>query len=74
MVRLCFVDARQSQLVEKRHESADLLSLHVCNDSGLKPLRPIEDEDFHDAVAERYGRIPMVWTSSLGFGNEEMTR
>jgi DNA replication protein DnaC len=41
--------------------------LLIIDDFGLKPLRPPEDEDFHDLVAERCERIVTVLTSNLHF-------
>ncbi|RFP09246.1 ATP-binding protein [Duganella sp. BJB475] len=37
----------------------------LIDDFGLKPLRPPEDEDFHDLIAERYERTATVLTSNL---------
>ena len=42
--------------------SVDLL---IIDDFGLKPLRPSQDEDFHDIVAERYERRSTIVTSNL---------
>ena len=39
----------------------------IIDDFGLKPLRPPEDEIFHDLVAERYERAATVITSNLDF-------
>ena len=41
--------------------------LLIIDDFGLKPLRPPEDEIFHDLVAERYERAATVITSNLDF-------
>jgi hypothetical protein len=38
------------------------------DDFGLKPLRPPQDEDFHDLIAERYERTATILTSNLDFG------
>jgi len=43
---------------------ADLL---IIDDFGLKPMRPGQDEDFHDVIAERYERRPTIITSNLDF-------
>ena len=43
---------------------ADLL---IIDDFGLKPMRPGQDEDFHDVIAERYERKPTIITSNLDF-------
>ena len=42
--------------------SVDLL---IIDDFGLKPLRPAQDEDFHDIIAERYERRSTIVTSNL---------
>lgn len=42
--------------------SVDLL---IIDDFGLKPLRPPQDEDFHDLIAERYERRATIVTSNL---------
>jgi len=42
--------------------SVDLL---IIDDFGLKPLRPSQDEDFHDIIAERYERRSTIVTSNL---------
>ena len=39
--------------------------LLIIDDFGLKPLRPPEDEIFHDLVAERYERAATLITSNL---------
>ena len=43
---------------------ADLL---IIDDFGLKPMRPGQDEDFHDVIADRYERRPTIITSNLDF-------
>jgi len=42
--------------------SVDLL---IIDDFGLKPLRPSQDEDFHDIISERYERCSTIVTSNL---------
>ena len=41
---------------------ADLL---IIDDFGLKPMRPVQDEDFHDVIADRYERRPTIIISNL---------
>ncbi|MBK5101312.1 MAG: IS21-like element helper ATPase IstB [Desulfobacteraceae bacterium] len=41
---------------------ADLL---IIDDFGLKPLKPAQDEDFHDVISERYERKSTIVTSNL---------
>jgi DNA replication protein DnaC len=43
---------------------ADLL---IIDDFGLKPMRPGQDEDFHDVIADRYDRRPTIITSNLDY-------
>ncbi len=50
-------ERKMSQLVK-----ADLL---IMDDFGLKPMRPGQDEDFHELIAERYERRAMLITSNL---------
>jgi len=42
--------------------SVDLL---IIDDFGLKPMKPPQDEDFHDVVSERYERRSTIITSNL---------
>jgi DNA replication protein DnaC len=43
---------------------ADLL---IIDDFGLKPMRPGQDEDFHDVITDRYDRRPTIITSNLDY-------
>jgi len=43
------------------------VELLIIDDFGLKPMRPGQDEDFHDVIAERYERRTTVVTSNLDF-------
>ena len=52
---------------ERRLQYLSKVSLFIINDFGLKPLRPPEDEDFHDLIAERYERMATILTSNLHF-------
>ena len=42
--------------------AADLL---IIDDFGLKPLKPGQDEDFHEVISERYERKSTIVTSNL---------
>jgi DNA replication protein DnaC len=53
---------------ERRFQALVNTPLLIIDDFGLKPLRPPEDESFHDLVAERYERAAMILTSNLDFG------
>lgn len=43
------------------------VELLIIDDYGLKPMRPGQDEDFHEVIAERYERRATVITSNLDF-------
>jgi DNA replication protein DnaC len=43
------------------------VELLIVDDFGLKPMRPGQDEDFHDVIAERYERRTTIITSNLDF-------
>ncbi len=62
---------RQAQAVgtyERRFHTLAHVPLLIIDDFGLKPLRPPEDETFHDLMAERYERAATLLTSNLDFG------
>lgn len=52
---------------ERRFQTLVNTPLLIIDDFGLKPLRPPEDESFHDLVAERYERAATILTSNLDF-------
>jgi DNA replication protein DnaC len=52
---------------ERRFQTLVNTPLLIIDDFGLKPLRPPEDECFHDLVAERYERAATILTSNLDF-------
>jgi DNA replication protein DnaC len=52
---------------ERRFQALVNTPLLIIDDFGLKPLRPPEDECFHDLVAERYERAATIFTSNLDF-------
>ncbi|MCC9003246.1 MAG: IS21-like element helper ATPase IstB [Candidatus Competibacter sp.] len=61
---------RQAQAVgnyERRFQTLANVPLLIVDDFGLKPLRPPEDQTFHDLVAERYERAATILTSNLDF-------
>ncbi len=57
--------ARAMGTYERRFNYLAKVPLLLIDDFGLKPLRPPEDEDFHDLIAERYERTATVLTSNL---------
>lgn len=52
---------------DRRLQNLSRLDLLIIDDFGLKPLRPPEDEHFHDLIAERYERAATILTSNLDF-------
>lgn len=59
--------ARATATYERRLQYLARLPLLIIDDFALKPLRPPEDEDFHELVAERYEQSATVLTSNLDF-------
>ncbi len=59
--------ARATGTFERRFQSLAKTPLLIIDDFGLKPLRPPQDEDFHDLIAERYERAAIIVTSNLDF-------
>ena len=59
--------ARAINAYERRFQTFVRVPLLVIDDFGLKPLRPPQDEDFHDLVAERYEQTATIVTSNLDF-------
>ena len=41
------------------------VDLLIIDDFGLKPLKPVQDEDFHEVISERYERKSTIVTSNL---------
>jgi DNA replication protein DnaC len=52
---------------ERHLQYLSKVALLIIDDFGLKPLRPPEDEDFHDLIAEGYERTATILTSNLHF-------
>ncbi len=59
--------ARATGTFERRFQAVVRVPLLILDDFGLKPLRPQQDEDFHDLIAERYERAATIVTSNLDF-------
>jgi DNA replication protein DnaC len=57
--------ARATNSYERPFKNLTTVSLLIIDDFGLKPLRPPQDEDFHDIIAERYERRSTIITSNL---------
>jgi len=52
---------------ERRFNNLVRVDLLILDDFGLKTLRSPADEDFHELVAERYERGPIILTSNRDF-------
>jgi len=52
---------------ERRFQALVKMDLLIIDDFGLKPMKPPQDEDFHDLIAERYERAATIVTSNLDF-------
>ena len=59
--------ARATGNIERKMQTLIRVPLLVIDDFGLKPLKPGQDEDFHDLIAERYERTATLITSNLDF-------
>ena len=59
--------ARATQTYDRRLAALAKVDLLILDDFGLKPLRPPQDEDLHELIAERYERRPTILTSNLDF-------
>lgn len=53
--------------LDRKLQALVRVDLLVIDDFGLKPLSALQDEDFHDVVAERYEKQATVITSNLAF-------
>ena len=59
--------ARATGTFERRFQALVRVALLIIDDFGLKPLRPPQDEDFHDLISERYEQNATIVTSNLDF-------
>lgn len=59
--------ARATGNVERKLQTLTRVPLLIIDDFGLKPLKPGQDEDFHDLIAERYETASTIVTSNLDF-------
>lgn len=57
--------ARATDSYDRQFKNLTTVSLLIIDDFGLKPLRPPQDEDFHDIISERYERKSTIVTSNL---------
>ena len=59
--------ARAIQTFERKFNALARVDVLIIDDFGLKPLRPPQDEDLHDLLAERYEQAATIVTSNLDF-------
>ena len=59
--------ARATGAIERKLQTLVRVPLLIIDDFGLKPLKPTQDEDFHDLIGERYERAATILTSNLDF-------
>ncbi|MDT8396970.1 MAG: IS21-like element helper ATPase IstB, partial [bacterium] len=59
--------ARATGSIERKLQTLIRVPLLIIDDFGLKPLKPGQDEDFHDLIAERYESAATIVTSNLDF-------
>ncbi len=59
--------ARATNTYERRFNSLVKVHLLIIDDFGLKPLKPLQDEDLHELICERYERRSTIMTSNLDF-------
>ena len=59
--------ARATNSYERQLAKLANIDLLIIDDFGLKPLKGIQDEDFHDVISERYERRSTIITSNLEF-------
>lgn len=57
--------ARATNAFDRQFAKFAGVDLLIIDDFGLKPLKPSQDEDFHDIVSERYERKSTIVTSNL---------
>jgi DNA replication protein DnaC len=57
--------ARATNSYERQLAKLANIDLLIIDDFGLKPLKGIQDEDFHDVISERYERRSTIITSNL---------
>lgn len=57
--------ARATNGYDRRFSKLANVDLLIIDDFGLKPLKPAQDEDFHDLISEGYERKSTIVTSNL---------
>ena len=59
--------ARATNTYERKLQQLAKIEVIAIDDFGLRPMRPPQDEDFHELIAERYERTTTLATSNLDF-------
>jgi DNA replication protein DnaC len=59
--------ARATSAIECKLQTLVRVPLLIIDDFGLKPLKPTQDEDFHDLIGEPYERAATIVASNLDF-------
>jgi len=59
--------ARATNSYSRRLATLAKVDLLIIDDFGLKPLKPPQDEDFHELISERYEKRSTIVTSNLNF-------
>lgn len=59
--------ARAAGRYEKKFSEFARIALLIIDDFGLRPMRPPQDEDFHDLISRRYENASTIVTSNLDF-------
>jgi DNA replication protein DnaC len=57
--------ARATNGFDRQFAKISGVDLLIIDDFGLKPLKPDQDEDFHEVISERYERKSTIVTSNL---------
>ncbi len=57
--------ARATGTYERQFARLCAVDLLIIDDFGLKPLKAVQDEEFHEVIAERYERKSTIVTSNL---------
>ena len=59
--------ARATKSYEKKLQYFANVDVLIIDDFGLRPMKSLSDEDFHDLVSECYERRSTIITSNLDF-------
>ena len=59
--------AKATNTYDRKLQQLARIDVIAIDDFGLRPMRSPQDEDFHELIAERYEKKPMLVTSNLAF-------